>query len=158
MRDILAADVMNPDVLTVRERMSIRELANFFLDNGISGAPVVDAKGRPVGVVSLADIAAAASQDSNFAADGSNPEFYLKDLQQTYSEEEIRDFHLEREGMTVGDVMTPSVYSVDGDARVADVASTMLRSHVHRLLVTNGEEIVGIISTSDLLGLLVDEK
>jgi len=37
------------------------------------------------------------------------------------------------------------------------VASRMLDSHVHRLLVTRDGRPVGIITTSDLLGLLIDE-
>jgi CBS domain-containing protein len=33
----------------------------------------------------------------------------------------------------------------------------MLEDHLHRLLVVRDDQPVGIISTSDLLGLLVDE-
>ena len=34
----------------------------------------------------------------------------------------------------------------------------MLDAHIHRLLVTRGDKVLGIISTTDLLGLLVDEE
>ncbi len=34
----------------------------------------------------------------------------------------------------------------------------MIQNHVHRILVTREDRVVGIISTSDLLGLLVEEK
>jgi CBS domain-containing protein len=44
------------------------------------------------------------------------------------------------------------------DATVSEVARTMLEEHVHRLIVTRAEKVLGIISTSDLLGLLVDTK
>jgi CBS domain-containing protein len=47
---------------------------------------------------------------------------------------------------------------VPEDATVSEVASLMLKGHLHRVLVTRGEKVLGIISTSDLLGLLVDEE
>ncbi len=61
MRPITAADLMNPEVLTVSEELSVRELAGFLLDHEITGAPVVDREGRLVGVVSVVDIADAAA-------------------------------------------------------------------------------------------------
>ena len=57
MRKLSAADVMNTRVLTVRPDMTARELAGFLVENQISGAPVLDAHGKLVGVVSLTDIA-----------------------------------------------------------------------------------------------------
>ena len=58
----------------------------------------------------------------------------------------------------MADIMTPAVYAVAEDATVSEVASMMLKEHLHRVLVTQGEKVVGIISTSDLLGLLIDEQ
>jgi len=34
----------------------------------------------------------------------------------------------------------------------------MLKGHLHRLLVIRDEKPVGIVSTSDLLGLLIESK
>ena len=65
---------------------------------------------------------------------------------------------LEGEGLLVREIMTPAVYSVPEDLPVSRVAETMIDSHIHRLLVTRGTQVVGIITTSDLLGLLVDEE
>lgn len=47
---------MNPNVLAVRADMSVRELAEFLALHQISGAPVLDARGRAVGVVSVTDV------------------------------------------------------------------------------------------------------
>ncbi|MDX1501459.1 MAG: CBS domain-containing protein [Thermoanaerobaculia bacterium] len=157
MRRLCASDVMNPEVLTVRERMAVQDLAEFLIDNEISGAPVVDDEGRLVGVVSMVDIVAAASEAVGFATDDRRPDFYLRDLADSFSEEEIKDLQIEQETSRVGDIMTPSIYSVSEDTSVSEVASMMLRAHLHRVLVTREEALVGIISTSDLLGLLVDE-
>jgi CBS domain-containing protein len=48
------------------------------------------------------------------------------------------------------------VSAVSEDATVAEVATAMLNGHVHRLLVTREGSAVGLVSTSDLLGLLVE--
>ena len=156
MRDITARDLMNPEVLTVRDSMSVRELARYLIGRQISGAPVVDEDGSLVGVVSVTDIAAAASNESDITSDRDNPDFYLKDLEQAYSEEEVQSFHIEQEDLPVRQIMTPTVYSVDEDATVSEIASMMLDGHLHRILVTSQGVAVGIISTSDLLGLLID--
>jgi CBS domain-containing protein len=154
MRKLCAADLMNSEVLTVNEEMTVGDLADYLTGNEISGAPVVDDEGRLVGVVSLVDVVTA-SRDGG--KDGS-PEFYLRDRPDRYSPEELRELSDHDENTTVGEIMTPSVYSVEEDASVSEVASLMLRAHLHRVLVTREGELVGIISTSDLLGLLVDES
>jgi CBS domain-containing protein len=143
MRPITASDLMNPQVLTVQDDMSVRDLAAFLVDNEISGAPVEDAEGRLVGVVSMTDIAALASGDP------------APSLEEPVLEEEEEE---EDTDPRVSDIMTRAVYSVREDATVSEVATTMLKGHLHRLVVTREDQAVGIISTSDLLGLLVGEK
>jgi CBS domain-containing protein len=54
--------------------------------------------------------------------------------------------------------MTPEVYTVAEDTPVAELAETLVEEHVHRLLVLREEKVVGIVSTSDLLGLLIEEE
>lgn len=133
MRPITAGDLMNPEILTVDADMTVRELASFLVENEISGAPVRDGEGRIVGVVSLFDIAAVASDGEEGSGGSEDP----------------------RDGLFVADIMTPVVHSVTEDATVSEVAAAMLKGHLHRLLVTRENQVVGIISTSDLLGLLV---
>ncbi len=48
--------VMTPDVITVTPDTSLAETARLMLEHKISGLPVVDAKGRVVGVVTESDI------------------------------------------------------------------------------------------------------
>ena len=153
MRPITASDLMNPEVLTVQTGMTVRELASFLIDNEISGAPVADAEGRLVGVVSLADIAAAATGEDRSGEDGSG--YFARAWDDSLDEEDVDDLPLD--GMRVSDIMTPRIYSVKEDATVSEIASLLLKQHLHRLLVTREDRAVGIITTSDLLGLLVGE-
>lgn len=173
MRPIIAADLMNPQLLTVREEMTVRELAAFLLRNQITGAPVEDAAGRLVGVVSVVDIAEAAVGAAESGEGGderegpgepaarSAPEFFAQDWEEQPTVEDLEEMDelgLDGGDLRVADIMTPAIYSVDEDATVSEVASKLLGSHVHRLLVTREGKAVGIVTTSDLLGLLVDEK
>jgi CBS domain-containing protein len=186
MRPITAADLMNPKVLAVRDDLTLRDLAAFLIRNQITGAPVEDAAGRMVGVVSLVDIAetvlaardGSEGQAESAGEEGSEPaaeeadEAAAGEAGEEGVEEPGRHSRLRvtsvsprgeptPEGSTlrrlVRDIMTPAVDSVPEDATVSEVASRMLDSQVHRLLVTREGRPVGIVTTSDLLGLLIDE-
>ena len=154
MRPITAADLMNPKVLAVREDMTLRELAAYLIHNQITGAPVEDGGGRLVGVVSTVDIA-----EAMLAGPGGEPEEpeELGEPEELADADEADEPYLPEDDVLVRDIMTPAIDSVPEDATVSEVASRMLDSHVHRLLVTRDGRPVGIITTSDLLGLLIDE-
>lgn len=163
MRLITAADLMNPRVLTVREDLTVRELANVLVENEISGAPVEDRSGKLVGVVSLTDIAEALAEDEDEEEDeedleGERADFFLSEWGDRTSREEIEELGLDEAELTVSEIMTPEVFTVREDTPVSEIAEAMIQNHVHRILVTREDRVVGIISTSDLLGLLVEEK
>ena len=60
------------------------------------------------------------------------------------------------EGVLVRDIMTPDVFSVASDAGVAEIAASMVSGHLHRLLVADGGEVAGIITSLDLLQVLAE--
>ena len=158
MRPITAADLMNPRVLTVRVDLTVRELANVLVENEISGAPVEDRSGKLVGVVSLTDIAAALADDEE-DSEGERGDFFLSEwADDGMSREEIEGLALDEAELMVAEIMTPEVFTVREDTPVSEIAEAMIQNHVHRILVTREDRVVGIISTSDLLGLLVEEK
>ncbi|HEX9801024.1 MAG TPA: CBS domain-containing protein [Thermoanaerobaculia bacterium] len=157
MRDLVARDVMNPDVLTVRDEMSVTDLAEFLTDNEISGAPVEDAEGRLIGVVSLTDVAAAFTGRRDQAVlDHPEPDFYLRNWEEKFNAEDLAGLRVADSEATVGEIMTPSIFAVEEEMPISRVAEKMIHSHIHRLLVTRERKVVGILTTSDLLGLLVD--
>ena len=53
---VLAEDVMTPNPVSVREELTVHEAVVFLTERRISAAPVINQAGRPVGVVSEADI------------------------------------------------------------------------------------------------------
>ena len=51
-----AKDIMTANVVTISPEAEIAEIAQLLIDKNISGVPVVDANGRPVGMVSEGDL------------------------------------------------------------------------------------------------------
>ncbi|MEM1182161.1 MAG: CBS domain-containing protein [Acidobacteriota bacterium] len=148
MRPIVARDLMSPDVLTARVDWDVARLASFFGENRITGAPVEDEDGFVVGVVSVVDIVRDLGLPEGRGSYLHVPDQLVDDLP------EVR---LVDEALSVRDIMTPNAISVNPEASVSEVASMLLRHHLHRLLVVDDGHLVGIVSTSDLLGLLIDE-
>ena len=52
--------------------------------------------------------------------------------------------------------MTPVIHQVPVTASVAEVARIMVEQHIHRLVVTQGKDPVGIITSMDLLKMVAD--
>lgn len=51
----------------------------------------------------------------------------------------------------VSEVMSEPVVSVDADRELTDAAGTMSREDIRRLPVTNGDELVGVLSERDVI-------
>ncbi len=138
LRPIVARDLMTPDVLSVAPDWALTEAAAFLLDNDITGAVVRDAEGQLLGVVTASDLLAALVESRPEATTESGAEPPVP-------------------ATTVRDVMTPEVYSVSSEAPVPEIAKGLLDGGLHRLFVSDGGELIGTISVSDLLGLLMEE-
>jgi predicted transcriptional regulator len=142
-------DVMNPDIMTVADDMTTDELARYLTEHEISGAPVVDGQGHLIGVVSLTDIGRQMAEPSELPSLG-HSEFY-RDATDYLAVEDLAQRFVEERAVAVRDVMTPVVHQVPASASVAEAARIMVDHHIHRLVVTQGKEPVGIISSMDLL-------
>ncbi len=151
---LTAKDVMNENVLYVREDMTVRELATFLAENEITGAPVLNAAGKMTGVVSVTDIAESEAEDERASTDRANADYYVRGWEDKMNAEDLRGLHLQDEDTLVRDIMTPTVYTVPDNTPVGEIARTMVAGRIHRLVVTREERVVGIVTTMDLLRLL----
>jgi predicted transcriptional regulator len=140
-----AGDIMIHPVFAVRETWSVRELASYFIEKSISGAPVLDEGGRPTGVVSLSDIVDQVTRDREPASRVG------RGWQDRYAPEDLRGLQIEDEGRLVRDIMTPTIFTVPEDTPLPKIARTMVAGRVHRLLVTRKGHVVGILTTLDVL-------
>jgi len=155
MKGLTAKNIMNSDVLAVEPDWSVNRLAEFFMENCISGAPVQSNTGVPMGVVSLTDIV---HNDTQPEKDRQWPhDYYMHVLERRYAQEQTASFQIVTEpSVTVRDIMTPMVFQVSEDTDVQRVADMMLKNHIHRVFVTCGDSMVGIISTPDMLKAIRD--
>jgi CBS domain-containing protein len=146
-----AADLMSPNPVSVRDDATVPEAVALLTDRGISAAPVIDAAGRPVGVLSRTDLLIHDREQTQRAAPVL--EFYHRAELSAPEEELSREIPGAVGDRTrVRDLMTPVVFSTAVVAPAARVVEAMLGLKVHRLFVLDpGGVLVGVISAMDVL-------
>jgi len=149
-------DLMNPDIMTVADDMTTDEVVRYLIEREISGAPVVDSQGHLIGVVSMTDIGRNMAEPSEFASSRSS-DFY-RDVAEDLALEDLGQRYVEERAVSVRDVMTPVIHQVPATASVAEAARMMVDQHIHRLVVTQGKEPVGIITSMDLLKMVAEQS
>ena len=155
-KGLFAKDIMNREVLSVKSDWSLNRLCEFLLENSISGAPVTSEDGRLIGVVSLKDIVIHETLDSGGIPTSDLPSFHLNALDHPHAGEEIASFSIKDEPLvTVRDIMTPAVFKVNDEATVQEVAEAMIKNRIHRVFVTRGDRMVGVIATPEILQVVV---
>jgi predicted transcriptional regulator len=148
-------DLMNPDIMTVADEMTTDELARYLIEREISGAPVVDSQGHLIGVVSMTDIGRNMAEPS--AVESLRSSGFYRDIDADVMEDPAES-HVEERAVTVRDVMTPVIHQVPVTASVAEAARVMVDQHIHRLVVTQGKEPVGIITSMDVLKMVAEQS
>jgi len=152
---VLAYEIMTPNIKAVPQSWTMDRLARFLTDNEITGSPVTDESGEIVGIVTLKDI-------TEFRWNASRPdadkELTAEDQQEARRLRMILFEEMGKVPVEVRDIMTPIVLSVDETTPVRDIANIMMREHLHRIFVTRGSKITGIVTTYDMLKIVSDEE
>lgn len=136
--ELLAQDVMNSPVLSASPETDIEDVEQEFVRHGVSAMPVVQ-QGQIVGIISRSDlmlvpVLSAAIKSGVTAAgltDQSQPTFRVIDM------------------------MTRHVVQCSPESELALVAADMLHQHVHHVVVIRDGEAVGVISSLDIVQLIV---
>jgi predicted transcriptional regulator len=125
---IRVADVMTTEVTFLRTNQTLREAWQVLHDQSITGAPVLGARDRVVGIVSKADLA--------------DPRRHSETPTATFG--------------TVGDVMTRMIFAVRARDPVLCAVKLMIDEDIHRaIVVTDNGAIAGIVTPMDILRALV---
>jgi predicted transcriptional regulator len=155
VREISVGNVMQHDVLAAAADWSLEQLADFLVDNSISGAPVTAADDQLVGVVSLTDIVRQNRLQDHGADRDDTHDVYLFELDRKMGKEELRELHIQYETpVQVRDIMTPMIFSVREDTSVQEVAEIMLKGRIHRVFVTLDGKLSGIVTALDMLKII----
>lgn len=145
-----ASDVMVTDVITVTPASDVAQVAALLLTNHISAAPVVDADGRLVGMISEGDLI----RRSESGTAHERP-WWLRMLmnRELLAAEFVRE-HSRR----VGDLMTRDVVWAAPDTPVADIASLLERHRIKRVPIVKDGRLAGIVSRANLIQALATSR
>jgi CBS domain-containing protein len=141
-----ARDMMTKDVVTVTPDTEITQAARLLLENHFNGLPVVDDKGRLIGIICQDDLIVQQKRlplPSLFTFfDG------IISLTSNRSLEKEMDKIL---ASKVSQAMTLDPITVDPDTSLEDIATLMVNNNIHTLPVLEGGRLVGIIGKEDIL-------
>lgn len=139
------AEIMTRDVATILEDATLREAAVLLTERHISGAPVVNAQGELVGVLSESDLL------NDHKKREALPRITAFGLF-VAPEDAVRRMYHEGADLPVRTVMTTPALSVSDTTTVAEASRLLLGKKINRLPVLDSEgKLVGILTREDIL-------
>ena len=133
-------DVMTPEVVTVGEQASFKEIAATMDEHRVSALPVLDAEGRVAGIVSEADLLL----KEEFPEGPAGGRLFQGRRQ--------RVERAKAAGATAAELMTAPAVTIGPDATVTEAARVLHRHGIKRLPVVDpAGPLLGIVSRADLL-------
>jgi CBS domain-containing protein len=144
---MIARDIMQTGFHTLSPHDTIAEAVKHFQNvtederKKIFGLMVTDEKDQLVGMLSMYDILLFI-QPKHAHIWGE-----MEDIDPA----ELYDDRLDKvKSILVGDIMTPEVITVPPDAHLMVIVDIMIKKHIRRLPVVDGQEIIGIVFVSDV--------
>jgi CBS domain-containing protein len=138
-----AADIMVTDVITLNVDDTVQTAAQVLLDRRISGAPVVDAQGRLVGMVSEGDLIRRAEIGTE-----KRRSWWLELL--AGAEDSARNF-VRAHAVKLADVMTRDVIGASENSSLNEIATLLEKHGIKRVPILRDGKVVGIVSRANLL-------
>jgi len=145
-KELVVKDVMAGRPVTATPDTTLKEVANILFKHRISGLPVVDYEGHVIGEITNRDLIRAAMPDYRSL---------ITNLALTYEAEPFENLLKQEDKITVGELMSSNVYTVEEDASVTEVAAMMLFKDLYRVPVVRDEKIVGLVVISDMVAKII---
>lgn len=146
-------DVVSTDIVYINPQDTLREALAVMMENHVSALPVIDARHRCVGVISVTDLLGVTKDLSDelnalSEAGGLDHEALVAKLE-----------HADLLTEQVQGWMSPDPVSVAIESTIQHAAQVMLRNRVHRLVVLDDQQrVAGVVSTMDLLAAFVGDQ
>jgi CBS domain-containing protein len=138
-----AHQIMTSQVITVEADTPIAAAAAIMLGRHVSGLPVVDGTGKLVGIVSEGDFL----RRSEIGTQRKRNRW----LQLLAGPGKSATEFVHEQGRKVGEVMTPDPCTITEETPLPDIVQLMEKRNIKRLPVLRGDQIVGIVTRSNLL-------
>lgn len=159
----VAKDIMTMTVYTVSENDTLRDAWYKLVEHRISGAPVVDAQGNVMGVITEKDILAYLYPYGKCSSCEQHHE-RLKNFIRTTVGNDIPDiadvtdaYHKARKEQ-VKDIMSQEVISGTSTDRVEAIIALMWENDINRIPILEDRKVVGIVTITDVIRALVKGK
>ena len=120
-------DVMNEEVILAGENEQVSHARNLMLKHGYSRILVVDPEGKPVGIITEKDLTR--KMRSN------GPKWKRRTIDK----------------ISIRRVMTPNPVTITPFREVREAVELMIKNNISSIPVIDGEEVVGIVTKSDLM-------
>ena len=138
------SDLMTSEVVTVNENHSIGHVISIMDDQKI-GKVIVMRDNEPVGIITSANISFANVEDPETGVSVEKIAFLRKiDGQEKRN---VREVSM----VTAGDIMTNHLIKIEQEKDAANAADIMTQKEVSGLPVVDGNELVGIITKTDII-------
>jgi len=113
-------------IISIDSKAKAKDAARLMVEKGI-GSLVANRDGLPFGIVTERDLV------EKIVADATDPS-----------------------KLTVADIMTAPLATIDASGSLIDAARKMVEKQVKRLVVTEHDKIIGIVSQTDLVASMTD--
>jgi acetoin utilization protein AcuB len=127
---------MTPNPIVANPKTNYNEAMRLMKQNHIKHLPIVDAKGKPVGIVTQSEMLRATPSPVT-----------------TLNVFEIASF---LDNVTMESIMTSPVLAVDESCSITNAANFMLTNKIDSLLVMRDETLAGIITIADIFKTFIE--
>jgi CBS domain-containing protein len=138
-----ACDVMVSPVITVSPHASVKEVAKIFLERHISAVPVVDEKGKLVGIISEGDLLHRAEAGT----ERRHPWWLRAFIGPDALAAEYTKAHTRK----VADAMTRKVVTASPETPLHEVAAVLEKNAIKRVPIMENGQLVGLVSRANLI-------
>jgi len=152
-----AGEIMRRALVFARPEQKLADIERMLVDNQITGMPVID-NHKLVGIISGSDLSRARVLAE--AIDGQIRDELHWD--ETHGDgfhhaepEKFEGVAVRFAALKVKDVMRTQVITCQLSTPIEKVAKTLIQNHIHRIIVVDADRPVGIITSLDLVRLLV---
>ncbi len=144
------ADVMTRPAISIRPEASLETAASMMSTHGISGLPVVDARGRLVGVLSQKDVVRVLHERAKLSLPGGLFDLILDSTKARRARlpEVCREV---LQTTRVREAMSSRPITVDSTASLDEAIRSLVDHGINRLPVLKDGALVGIVTRHDLL-------